>query len=221
MEKSKLISTGDLVKFLKSTTVNSGFVDGLKVHYRPFICPFDDLVNYIRTNGTKSVFDVGCGSGQFAMLLAQFTDVSRISGIEIDAQLVSNAKQLLSRYEGKVQTSFSKYDGKLLPDSIAEHDVVFLIDVLHHVPKAMQLNFLTQLHKRMRSGSKLIIKDVDAGSAFVVFNKLHDLVFAREVGNEWSSDRLTVVCKEIGFKIEFITKRQMYVYPHYTIFLTK
>jgi 2-polyprenyl-3-methyl-5-hydroxy-6-metoxy-1,4-benzoquinol methylase len=221
MEENKRISTGDLVTFLKSTTVNSGFVDGLKVHYRPFICPFEDLVNYINTTGTKSVFDVGCGSGQFAMLLAQFTGVTRISGIEIDARLISNAKQLLSRYERRVQTSFSKYDGRELPDSIAEHDVVFLVDVLHHVPKSMQLAFLSQLYQRMRSGSKLIIKDIDAGSAFVVFNKLHDLIFAREVGNEWSSQKLTAACKEIGFKIEFLTKRQMYVYPHYTLLLTK
>ena len=221
MEERKPISTSDLVTFLKSTTVNSGFVDGLKVHYRPLICPFDDLVNYIKTSGTKRVFDVGCGSGQFAMLLAEFTDVLRISGIEIDARLVSNANQLLSRYKNRVLTAFDKYDGKHLPHSIADHDVVFLIDVLHHVPKLMQTDFLKQLHTRMRPGSKLVIKDINAGSPFVIFNKFHDLIFAREIGNEWSVDKLTAVCKEIGFEIESITKRQLYVYPHYTILLKK
>jgi 2-polyprenyl-3-methyl-5-hydroxy-6-metoxy-1,4-benzoquinol methylase len=221
MEKNKTILTSDLVTFLKSTTVNSGFVDGLKVHYRPLICPFDDLVNYIRTKGTKRVFDVGCGSGQFAMLLAEFTHVSTISGIEIDSRLVANANQLLSRYKNRVLTAFNKYDGKLLPDSIADHDVVFLIDVLHHVPKPMQTDFLKQLYMRMKPGSELIIKDINAGSAFVYFNKLHDLIFAREIGNEWSVEKVTAVCKEIGFQIESVTKRQLYVYPHYTVLLKK
>jgi 2-polyprenyl-3-methyl-5-hydroxy-6-metoxy-1,4-benzoquinol methylase len=221
MEESKTISTSDLVKFLKSTTVDSGFVDGLKVHYRPLICPFDDLINYVKTTGTKSVFDVGCGSGQFAMLLAEFTNVLKISGIEIDSRLVSNANQLLSRYKNRVQTAFDKYDGMHLPESIADHDVVFLIDVLHHVPKLMQTDFLKQLYMRMSPGSELIIKDINGGSGFVFFNKLHDLVFAGEIGNEWSLDKLTAECKEVGFKIESVTKRQLYVYPHYTVLLKK
>lgn len=221
MEKSRTITTGDLITFLKTTTVDSGFMDGLKVHYRPLICPFDDLINYTKDQGRISVFDVGCGSGQFAMLLAEFTDVGKISGIEIDERLVSNANHLLSRYKDRVETAFTKYDGIHLPESIADHDVVFLIDVLHHVPKPIQTEFLKQLHLRMKPGSQLIIKDINGGSGFVLFNKLHDLIFAREIGNEWSSERLTTVCKQIGFNIESVTKKQLYVYPHYTVFLKK
>ena len=221
MERNKTITTGDLVSFLKTTTVDSGFMDGLKVHYRPLICPFDDLINYVNKSGKTSVFDVGCGSGQFAMLLAEFTGINRISGIEIDERLVLNANQFLSRYKDRVQTVFIKYDGSHLPDSIADYDVVFLIDVLHHVPKTVQTEFLKQLYARMKAGAQLIIKDINGGSGFVLFNKLHDLIFAGEIGNEWSLNKLTTVCKEIGFQIESVTKKQLYVYPHYTVFLKK
>ena len=36
----------EIIKFLTSTTVNAGFVDKLKIKYRPIICPFNDLINY-------------------------------------------------------------------------------------------------------------------------------------------------------------------------------
>ena len=69
----------------------------------------------------------------------------------------------------------------------------------------------------MKPGSRLIIKDIDAGSVFVHFNKLHDLIFAQAVGNEKKPNELLSNLNNIGYKIEPLQKRRMYVYPHYTI----
>jgi 2-polyprenyl-3-methyl-5-hydroxy-6-metoxy-1,4-benzoquinol methylase len=221
MEEKSKVTSADLVAFLKRTTVNAGIMDALKIHYRPFICPFDDLLNELRAEGPVRVFDVGCGSGQFALLVAQFSLAVRITGIEIDERLISNARQLFASHQYRAETSFRKYDGDQLPDDINEHDIVFLIDVLHHVPKRLQKIFLAQLYARMRPGAKLIIKDIDGNSPFVLFNKMHDLIFAREIGNEWPATNLAETCKTIGFTVDSLTRKRLYVYPHFTLALRK
>ncbi len=71
---------------------NAGFVDRLKIKYRPIICPFIDLIDFAKDK--KSVFDIGCGSGQFCALIAKYTGVEKIMGIEINERLVKNANEV-------------------------------------------------------------------------------------------------------------------------------
>jgi 2-polyprenyl-3-methyl-5-hydroxy-6-metoxy-1,4-benzoquinol methylase len=209
----------ELVDFLKRQNVSSGFLDQLKVNYRPLICPLDELINNI--GKAESVFDVGCGSGQFALLIAEFSNVKRIGGVEIDERLVNNARKLLAPYSSKVQVDFSVYDGSNLPASIHTYDLIFLVDVLHHIPKKFQEGFIAMIYSLMRPGARFVLKDIDASSPFVYSNKMHDMIFAREIGNEWTYDRAMKVTRDIGFKIVSSSKRRMYVYPHYTITLEK
>jgi len=213
-----MVKTNYLVKFLKSKTVNSGFIDQLKVSYRPLISPFDSLVNELQQ--VNSVFDIGCGSGQFALLLAEFTNVKKIGGIEIAEKLVINATELLKPYEQKLDFKFDTFDGKTLPP-LDGYEVILLIDVLHHVPSKMQFDFLQSIYNAMETGSQLIVKDIDANSPFVYFNKIHDLIFAHEIGNEWKLQKLIDVVLKIGFKVKQVEKKLIYVYPHYTLKLEK
>jgi len=214
-----MIQTSELVSFLKMKTVHSGFLDQIKVSYRPLICPFDELLNEVQD--AQSAFDIGCGSGQFALLLAEFTGIKKIGGIEIDQRLVNNARELLKPYASKVVTDFQPYDGSTLPESMKAYDLIFLIDVLHHIPTKYQESFLKKVYDHMRPGARFIVKDINGGSPFVLFNKMHDLVFAREIGHEWSMKRLIDTAQKTGFKILTTRKKQIYVYPHYTVILTK
>jgi 2-polyprenyl-3-methyl-5-hydroxy-6-metoxy-1,4-benzoquinol methylase len=214
-----MVTTKDLITFLKKKNVNSGFIDQLKVHYRPLISPFDELINSL--SNSESIFDIGCGSGQLALLIAEFTKAKRIGGIEINETLVANADELLNEYRNRIDINFQIYDGKIIPNIIGDYDVILLIDVLHHVPKEFQIKFLQEIFNKMNMGSHLIIKDINANSPFVFFNKLHDLIFSQEIGNEVKLKSLAFEVNKIGFKILQSSKKQLYVYPHYTLILEK
>lgn len=73
----------------------------------------------------------------------------------------------------------------------------------------------------MKPGAQLIIKDINAANPLVLFNKIHDLVFAGEIGNEMSFARLKEFLINKGFTIQSSTKKTMYVYPHFTIVAEK
>lgn len=212
------ISNKDLLTFLKSLDFSSGFVDRLKVYYRPLVCPFTELIGLIKAG--EKVGDIGCGSGQFCLLLAEFAHPSFVYGIEISSRLVNNANQLFGKH-AKVAYKFEEFDGVRFPDTIGELDILFLNDVLHHVPKTAQQKFMSDLIKAMKPGARLVLKDINGSSPFVYFNKMHDLVFAGEIGNERPAAEAKKWLTNEGLVITEFSKKQMYVYPHYTIVAKK
>ncbi|TND02411.1 MAG: methyltransferase family protein [Bacteroidetes bacterium] len=214
-----MVSNKEIVAFLKSKTVNAGFIDRLKIHYRPLICPFIPLFGYVKEN--DRVFDIGCGSGQFCLLLHKFTKPSSITGIEISERLVNNARQLFSSEQVQIPFAFFTFDGKTFPPELGQSDLVFLVDVLHHVPGKLQQDFLSGICKAMKPGARLVLKDINGASPLVLFNKLHDLVFARETGKERSVAQASAMAEKAGFKIRATFKQRVAVYPHYFIELEK
>ena len=207
-----------IIDFLRSNYKATGFLDSLKIKYRSLICPFVSLIKLVNDN--DKVGDIGCGSGQFLLLVNEFARPSFLYGIEINQRLVDNAKNLFSRLPNK-NFNFSKFNGKNFPAELGDLDIIFLVDVLHHVPKKNQENFIIDLISAMKQGAKLILKDINANSPLVYFNKLHDLIFAQEIGNEMSIDNAILLLKRNGLKIIEQEKRTMYVYPHYTIVAQK
>jgi SAM-dependent methyltransferase len=208
------ITTRDLLEFLRTKHIHAKFLDRLKLHYRPLICPYIPLLQRVRPE--DRVGDIGCGSGQFLLLLSEFVKPSFSYGIEISQHLIDNGNELLSGL-GRDQLLLETFDGSHFPPLIGTLDIIFLIDVVHHVPPAVQKAFLTNLAASMKSGARLVIKDINAGNPLVVFNKLHDLVVSREIGHELKPSNVAAILKEAGLEITDEEKCITYVYPHFTV----
>lgn len=219
---STSVKSEELVKFLKKKMSNEPefkFTDRLKIVYRPYICPFGELISQV--SNEDIVFDIGCGSGQFALLLAEFAIPKKISGVEIDDELVNNARKLTASPSYKTEFNFEKFDGKTLPEDVAEASIIFMIDVFHHIPKKQQIVFMDALYNSMSTGAKLVFKDIDRSSPFFIFNKLHDGIFAGEFGNEIAAKKANAMLKKLGFNIIQTSTKRQYVYPHYTLISEK
>ncbi|MGB3006842.1 MAG: class I SAM-dependent methyltransferase [Chitinophagaceae bacterium] len=212
------LTNKDLLKYLKRLKLKTGLIDKLKIYYRPIVCPFVELISFVKEG--DRIGDIGCGSGQFCLLLAAFAKPSFIFGIEINDHLVNNAKSLFEKHSD-VPYEFEKFNGKHFPEKIATLDLIFLNDVLHHVPKDFQQQFISDLVNCMKTGARLIIKDINGGSPLVYFNKIHDLVFAGEIGNELPYNKTQSWLEQNNLEIIEIKKKRMYVYPHYTIVAKK
>lgn len=212
------ITNPAIVDFLKMNFPGSGFVDGLKIKYRSYICPFIQLLSFIKPG--EKVGDIGCGSGQFLLLASHFAKPASVYGIEIHDRLIQNAKALFARQTFTDHT-FETFDGSHLPDKLGDMDVIFLIDVLHHVPKSFQEGFIQNICSLMKPGARLILKDIDQSNPLVLFNKMHDLIFAGEIGHELSMKKAENLLRTNGMNIIEEHKRTMYVYPHYTFVAEK
>ena len=212
------ITNNQLIELLSSRSPDTSWLNKLKIAYRPYICPFNELLQQIPPK--SSVFDMGCGSGMFLMLVAEYCSPEKLAGVEISEVLVENAKKLLLDYQKPLELAV--FDGKNIPEWIKNYDCITMIDVLHHIPEKQQELFLTQLYDKMQPNARFVFKDIDAQAVpWLYFNKLHDLVFAQEIGNEWKASRFIEFAQKLGFKVLHSKKQRTYVYPHYTIILQK
>lgn len=207
----------ELVQFLSSKNVETDFISKIKIAYRPYVCPFNEILELVGEN--KSVFDVGCGSGMLLALMAEYQKPKKLGGLEINQNLVENAKVLLKEYS--IPASVTLQNGQDFPEEIKDYDFVTMIDVLHHVPQELQIEYLKNLLKKMKKGSRLIFKDIDASSPLVIFNKMHDLIFAKQIVHERTFKEMIKFFKEEKVEIEIAYCKRMLYFPHYMIMIKK
>lgn len=216
---TKQLQNKEIVDFLCNTEFKAGLFDTLKIRYRTYICPFVELISFVKP-GDK-VADVGCGSGQFLLLVSKFADNPQsLYGIEITHRLIDNARELFSQH-ASINYHFETFDGSHFPEELSKVDIIFLIDVLHHVLRKHQESFLKNLINIMKPGARLVLKDINGGSPLVFFNKMHDMIFAGEIGNELRMEKAKELLINNGLRIIEQKKRRMYVYPHYTFVAQK
>ena len=200
------ITARDLSRLAKELYTSGPFLLRKLQHWRPYICPFEKLVVHVR-EGTQ-VLDVGCGSGLLLSLTAGLGtkfegvgfDVSR-QGIELATRMTSRAATIAPG----AKLSFQRLDiDAAWPPG--EFDVVFLVDVLHHVPAQSQRPFFRQVTSKVKPGGALIYKDMCLRPWWMAqANRLQDLVVAREwihyvpvqALEDWAaSDGMRVVLRE-------------------------
>ncbi len=109
--------------------------------------------------------DVGCGMGFVEVLLApQF---SRVAGVDIAEDEIQHARHAAP------QASFSVYDGEKLPFGDGEFDLVFCINVFHHILPDRRPAMLQEMKRVIRSGGLAVLFEHNP------WNPLTRLVVAR------------------------------------------
>lgn len=187
----------------------------LKTRLRPWICPFDDLLELVPERAT--LFDLGCGGGAWLCLVDRLRSPASLGGAEINESLVAQARALVPRARIEI------YDGARIPEAISSAHIVTLIDVLHHVPAENQRGFLRAVHDAMAPGARLLLKDMDAADRLsTLWNRFHDRVLSGAAGWELRAATAAEWLAEAGFRCEPPRKRRMMgVYSHYLIVAEK
>ena len=146
--------------------------------WRPYICPFDVLLENIEPD--SDALDIGCGGGLLLGLAAERGKLSRGIGVDTSGPGIEVAQRMSANNAFSGKLDFRQLDaGAELPDG--PFDVVALIDVLHHIEKSNQSKSLKQAAMRVRPGGKLIIKEIATQPRWrALANQLHDLIIARQ-----------------------------------------
>lgn len=149
--------------------------------YRPYICPYDVLLEHVPEH--SSVLDVGCGGGLFLGLLAGMNRIDQGYGFDSSSAAIETANTMAQ------QAKSSGHDTKLtfeVRSADADwpgqtYDVVSLIDVMHHVPPEAHQSVIENAIGRVKPGGIFIYKDMCQRPVWrALANRMHDLVLARE-----------------------------------------
>jgi len=149
--------------------------------YRPYICPYDTLLQHVPQGST--ILDIGCGGGLFLGLLTGTNRIQHGHGFDSSEDAIETANRMAS------QAKSSGYNTNLLfetrgtdtdwPDTT--YDVVSLIDVMHHIPPAAHQSVIKNAVERVKPGGTFIYKDMCRRPLWrALANRMHDLVLAKE-----------------------------------------
>lgn len=184
----------------------------LQIAHRPSICPFGPIVEAI-PQGARHL-DIGCGSGFLLFAASRLRGTTSLAGVDADESVVSKARGAL---------------GVLVPDSTVnlvatrefdcwpqgDFDAVTVIDVLHHVPRKSQIEFLKAAASRVGSGGTLIYKDMARTPFWFAWaNRAHDLILAREWIHYRAISEVVSTLKSCGLSLTVPTTEVTLWYKH-------
>jgi SAM-dependent methyltransferase len=137
--------------------------------------------------GVRTVLDVGCGDGTLARSIMQLRPELVVTGVEIRARPHTAIPVL-------------EFDGRVLPFDDRSHDLVMMVDVLHHAEQPLLL-----IRETARVAARaVIIKDHLTG-AWLSHERLRLMDWVGNIGHGvplryayWSPDQWSDAFRQTG-----------------------
>jgi 2-polyprenyl-3-methyl-5-hydroxy-6-metoxy-1,4-benzoquinol methylase len=168
------------------------------------------------------ILDIGCGFGLFAAYFAQTQRTRQIVGVDPDTRRTKMAERTFAKL-GLEGHEFIAGDAR---DANVEgpFDAVYILDVMHHIPRADQVPLLKRLHDLLAPRGVLVIKDITTEPwVGLKFTELLDRAMvgwneplAYRHHREWGE-----ILRELGFKVRIVRVPDVLPYPHVVIAATK
>lgn len=180
-------------------------------HYRPYICPFEQLLPFVPEGA--SVLDVGCGGGLWLGLLASTGRLARGLGFDASEGAIRQAKLMRTPAPGPELT----FEHRGVQDEWpgGTFDAVCLIDVLHHVPPGEQGRVVQRAAQRVKVGGVLIYKDMCRRPAWrALANRAHDLLVARQWVNYAPVEQVSLWAVNEGLTLVHAASVSRWWYGH-------
>ncbi|HEV8306078.1 MAG TPA: class I SAM-dependent methyltransferase [Methylomirabilota bacterium] len=172
----------------------------------------DEIGQYLPAEG--NILDIGCGFGLFSLYYAQVLPRARFRGLDLNARRVRIAAQAAHRL-GLGNAEYAVGDAReYRTDGV--HAAAYMLDIVHHIPPETVEPLLAELHKAIRPGGRLIIKDVDTQPAYKRwFTHALDLLMSpRGVIHYWPAEELQILLQRIGFRVYRHLMVDILPYPH-------
>jgi ubiquinone/menaquinone biosynthesis C-methylase UbiE len=116
-----------------------------------------EIPNLLDLKPDSSVLEIGCGSGGYALYLAE-TVGCRLLGLDVNAPGVHNANQLAAARGLAAQVRFEQCDAsKSLRFDDNTFDAIFSNDVLCHVPGRPRV--LCEMFRILKPGGRMLFSD--------------------------------------------------------------
>jgi cyclopropane fatty-acyl-phospholipid synthase-like methyltransferase len=120
-------------------------------------CYTDLMIQRMPLQPGQRLLDVGCGTGQPAVRLAQATGAA-VVGITVNRMQVERATARAQADGVADQVQFEYANAMKLPYADASFDAVWALESMLHMPDHAQV--LREMHRVVRSGGRFLIADI-------------------------------------------------------------
>ncbi len=160
------------------------------------------------------VLDLGCGFGLFSLYFAIDAPERQLVGVDLDEDRIEAARECAR----KLGVSNVDYTAQNALDwrGHGAFDAIFMLDLIHHLPKAEVEPFLRRVAELLAPGGILLLKDVSNRPTYkMLFTLLLDrLMVGREPIYYWPPAELCALVEGLGFTVKRHTINDFLPYPH-------
>lgn len=160
------------------------------------------LLNRLPVFRWKKIMDLGCGYGEYSILLADLLPEAKITAVDIDADRCRYVNETLSKanLRDQIQVISNRIEDT---HPAAEFDFVFSIDVFEHIPKD-QMPFKA-VFQRLKPGGMFLVKIPNKQQRTIFpekwFEEHHHWLEEEHVGQIYDLNGLRARFTEEGFAV--------------------
>ena len=179
--------------------------------YRPLYAPLDAVLRWVPEGAT--MLDVGCGTGTLLLLADRVRRLTRGFGHDVRAEPLAVARAVADPARIELVCS-----AEVPAAMIREAQVVSVVDVLHHVPRATRAGFIAGLLAEASPGATFIFKDLDPRPRWRgLANRVTDWISTRSRVDYLSMDELAATLARHGFDVLERRRLHKHVWSHYLV----
>lgn len=122
----------------------------------------DGFVPLLQSHGMRDgmvVLDVACGHGVRTRLIAENFPHSKVTGVDLSEDLISDARAFVAESTARDRVCFETGDAHLLNYPNASFDFIYTRLFMMHLAKPMSV--LKELHRVLKPGGVILIEDAD------------------------------------------------------------
>ena len=172
----------------------------------------DEIGQYLPATGP--VLDIGCGFGLFSLYYASVGPRRVLRGIDLNPRRIAMARRAAARL-GVENATYEQGDAREFKGD-GEMAAAYMLDIVHHMPAPTVRPLLRELHRCLRPGGYLLVKDVDTHPAPKRwFTWLLDRAMApTSPVHYWPAETLAAALEETGFRVRRHLMVDVLPYPH-------
>lgn len=173
----------------------------------------DAIDQYLPERG--DVLDIGSGYGTVSLYFGSRRPLRQIRGCELEPRRVETARGAAAALELS-NVRFVQADAAVVALD-EQFDAVYAIDIIHHLPREAVPTLLLRIHGCLKSGGRLLIKDVDSSPFYKRwFSLLTDRVMGgfSEAVYYWPTEELRAALEAAGFTVFTHPMPDVLPYPH-------
>lgn len=118
----------------------------------------EKVIAFLGDLKNKTVVDIGAGTGYFEFKINEPS--AKIIAADVDERFVKYLNERITS-ENKTNIFSRKAEYERPPVSVNEADVVFMVDVYHHIEN--RVDYFARLKKSLRSNGELVVVDLKKG----------------------------------------------------------